>query len=289
MRPIYPWMSVSAAFFLNSFAWGSADTTNLLDIGTYPQHIEAIKSLSSPRECKKISEQGFTDNQVVNEAALLCLALDAGGIQEKINWTAYPVQSRAIRELSHGNIVSGSYAFWNSDYDTSVYKSLALLKKGEFSKGIYTRKDNVKLLKITDIEQLRQFDPVTNHNWIRDRQILDCLNLGGYHTENYLQMFKMVNAKHADYLLSPFSTQPDQSQTLSGITLYPVPNMQLIFNDSLHFFVSKSHPKGNKVFKALTYGLKKLRQQGTIKKAYMAAGFLLPQQNNWKKFGCSIK
>jgi len=62
---------------------------------------------------------------------------------------------------------------------------------------------------------------------------------------------------------------------MEKIHLVPVKNVAIILKDSRHFVISKLHPKGEDAYIAMNKGLKILREQGAITKAYKEAGFFV--------------
>ena len=88
-------------------------------------------------------------------------------------------------------------------------------------------------------------------------------------------MVRMVDIQWVDFILMPFNSTPDRSFTMNKVHLIPVKNIGVVLKDSRHFVISKSHPKGREAFIAINKGLKILRQQGAIVKAYQQAGFFI--------------
>ena len=88
-------------------------------------------------------------------------------------------------------------------------------------------------------------------------------------------MVRMVNIQWIDFILMPFNSTPDQSFTMDKVHLVPVKNIGVVLKDSRHFVISKAHPKGQEAYLAINKGLKILRKQGAIVKAYQQAGFFV--------------
>ena len=262
------------------------DTPLKIEVGTYPNHLQFLLNVTQNLPCNQIEEFKFTHNLITNEAILLCLAFNAANFDIHILWKAYPLQPRLKREIELGNIVMGSYTFWGNDASKLVYKSENMLEPGEFVKGIYTRAKNTRLLSVKNSKELRNYRAVSNHAWKYDQTALNCAGIDRYDASTYTTMFKMVNAGRADFLLTAFSTRPDRSQIFSDIKLIPLDGFKFTFNDSLNFFVSKAHPDGKQVFQALSKGLAILKDNGTLKTAYQAAGFNLEYFKNWKDLSC---
>ena len=85
----------------------------------------------------------------------------------------------------------------------------------------------------------------------------------------------MVSKMLVDFIMMPFHASISEIYKLDNIELKSVPDIALLLNDSRHFVVSKKHPLGREVFKALSDGLRQLREDGQIEKAYKEAGFMI--------------
>ena len=88
-------------------------------------------------------------------------------------------------------------------------------------------------------------------------------------------MARMVTLQWVDFLLMAFNSNPDKSFTQNKISLVPVKNIGIILKDSRHFVISTKHPYGKQAFQAMELGLKKLREEKRIVKAYTQSGFFV--------------
>ncbi|MCP4321002.1 MAG: hypothetical protein GY787_03950, partial [Alteromonadales bacterium] len=71
--------------------------------------------------------------------------------------------------------------------------------------------------------------------------------------------------------------------TPEGVHLVPVPDIKIGLQGTRHFAVSKRHPKGKEVIKALDAGIKLMKEQGIVDKAYSDSGFFNEKVKHWNK------
>jgi len=102
-------------------------------------------------------------------------------------------------------------------------------------------------------------------------------------TTKWKFIVRMVSIKRGDFLLASFQNTEDLSFFSEGIKLVPIQGLKVGLQGSRHFAISKNYPKSKELFKALNKGMKILRKEGIIKKAYEQSGFFNEKVKNWKK------
>ncbi|MBE1302237.1 MAG: hypothetical protein GJ680_20295 [Alteromonadaceae bacterium] len=80
--------------------------------------------------------------------------------------------------------------------------------------------------------------------------------------DEWVSQAQMVSKMLVDFIMMPFHASMSEIYKLDNIELKPVPDIALLLNDSRHFVMSKKHPLGREVFKALSDGLLQLREDG---------------------------
>ncbi|WP_440903204.1 substrate-binding periplasmic protein [Catenovulum sp. SX2] len=257
-----------------------------LTLGHYGEHLAAVQKIfKSP--CEDNQDYYQNNNQVAMESLLFCQALVAAGYRPIIKVKPYPIQHRLNLEINKGNIVSAGLTFWSHQHNkTYSYQSQALVAKGQFEKGLYVLAGNKQLQAISDLSNIRQLVGVTNRTWVNDLSAHQCIGSPTISAPSFPQMFRMIAAGRADYLLTTFSTQADLVQDHHGVKLKPIKNVKVVFDESLHFLVSKKHPQGTELAEALNIGLTKLNNAGTIQHAYQAVGFYLDKVKDWQIIPC---
>ena len=77
------------------------------------------------------------------EFFIVCRAIRIGGIEATYSFENFPNSRRAIREMKRGSFLIMADLPWKKfTQDESLYQSVAVLKVGDFVKGIYTRPDH---------------------------------------------------------------------------------------------------------------------------------------------------
>ena len=260
-----------------------------LDLLVYEEHLTPAQTLlSDDRPCyqKSLFEQ---PNIHMMELVLMCKALYLGGLDFSVNLVGAPTQLRAVRALQAGEFVAFANSVWGYLKNEEMYLSAALVGVNEYKKGVYTAKENIELLKVKKLGDLKQFRAVLGSTWHLDRKVLDCFELPQEFVPNYKQMIKMVGAKRVDYILHNFGALEGAVVEEFGVALYPVEGMQFSLPDSLHFFVSKKHKAGKRVHKALAKGLQILDDMGEVRRAYASIGFYNLERAGWQEFKCEFE
>ena len=257
-----------------------------LTLGHYGEHLAAVQEIFET-PCEDNQDYYQNNNQVAMESLLFCQALVAAGYRPIIKIKPYPIQHRLHLEINKGNIVSAGLTFWSQQHNNEVsYQSQPLIAKGQFEKGLYVLATNKTQQNLTQLSSIQRLVGVTNQTWLNDIKAHKCLGSPTITTTSFPQMFRMIAAGRADYLLTTFSMQPDLAQDHHGVKLKPIKNIKVVFDDSLHFLVSRQHPQGQELADALEQGLTKLTNTGTIKRAYQAVGFYLDKTKDWQIIPC---
>ena len=156
-----------------------------------------------------------------------------------------------------------------------MYISDELIRKGEYFAGIFTSPNNKKVFQLQHLSDFNQLTSVSTPRWRTDWKTLSQLPLKDLVAEDeWLSQVRMVSMQWIDFMLMPLMPQMGNQYVLEDIVLQAVPNVLILLDDSRHFVISKRHPDGAQAFKALQKGLKILREQGAIEKAYRQAGFI---------------
>jgi len=225
------------------------------------------------------SFSGKTIRRDVVDMILAQQALKLGGFTNEFNYAPGKVNFRNTKMLQDGDLLISFDSYWKSDAQVladKLYISEPVIREGEYVAGIYTSPYNQKVLQVKELEDLRKLTAVSTPKWKTDWKTLQSLPLKELIQENsWLSMARMVNLQWVDFLLMPFNSTLDQSFTMEKIHLVPVKNIAIVLKDSRHFVISKGHLHGEAAFKAINKGLKILREQGTISKAYTEAGFFI--------------
>jgi hypothetical protein len=239
---------------------------------------------------KAIDLENYIPNEVgsqreIVEMIILQKALYLGG--EKSTVAFSPKDSLALREVTP--LVKGESLLYGNtlwfetirDYQGSLYITDPIIRYGEFEAGFYTSSHNKKALSTT-IDTLNDLTVVTSRQWIADWRALhnspvQPINFMG----SWVEMLNMVEYQVVDAMLINFSLQKNLQLFFDDKIYIPIPNIKIMLPDSRHFVVSKQHPDGDRVFKALNKGIRIMRKNGEIEKLYRQAGFINLRVKDW--------
>ncbi|QEY16996.1 MULTISPECIES: hypothetical protein [unclassified Cellvibrio] len=277
------WLFIFSTFVpLSAFA----EKINI-SLGVYTEHLEAFQSVLSSGQCPDPRNYLVSDNQILTEFLILCEAIKLGGLEPKIEFKAFPVYVRLLRELDGSSIAALAFGGWRRDLDISrFYISPPIIPPNTFTKGFFVKPENQHALMANSREQLASLTAVTSAGWKVDVESISCVGSKMISARTYVNMFRMVGAGRADYLITTFPAGDDLNVDFYGVKLRPIHGVKIVFKDSLHFAVSKSHPDGAKIFAALELGMQQLIADGTIDYVLAKLGIINHNVTSWKDIGC---
>lgn len=221
------------------------------------------------------------------EFVLVCRAIRLGGLEANYKIVDFPNSARTRAELLRGTVsIMVDLPWGDFAAHEDLYRSDAVLRVGDFVKGVYTRPDHARLLKVQTLEELREYKAVSSETWVYDWAALQRMEVEAISVSRYELMGRMVERGRADFLVGEFPGAGDLSQYINGVRFIPVPGIKIALPGSRHVAVSKRAPHAKEIFDALQVGLKILREKGLIKKGYQAVGFLNPFIEDWKPLCC---
>lgn len=227
---------------------------------------------------------GTHSRRDVIELLLLMQMLELGGFNHEIKFHPEHSYKRILHMLSQGYANVYGTPVWHLDIASEpelFWASEAMVRPGEFVVGIYTSPSNLTAMRAT-ADTITNLTAVSSRQWSADWATLTALKLKWlYNTNTWDHMVKMVNAGRADFTLSPFYPTDDMRLKVGNVTLAPIPNLRLAFNDSRHWAVSRKHPNGPEMQEAIAKGMAILRQRGTIVRAYTESGFFDQRVKHW--------
>ncbi len=221
----------------------------------------------------------------VVELLLLQQALILGGFKHPLSFIREENYFRSIRNVQEGKTLTMAGTIWLADLQAvkdKVFISSPLVRNGEFIVGLYTSPNNQLALDSKTLAELNQLRAVSSRQWKPDLQALQQLGFQKImFTPNWVNMARMINAGRVDFALAPFELSDDLHIVVDGIELAPIPKVKIAIPGSRHWPISRKHPYGNEFYQALERGLKIMRAQGTIERAYRECGFFRASVDNW--------
>lgn len=229
---------------------------------------------------------GLHSRREVADLILLHQALYLGGYKGRLEYQTQEVDYlRSLHMLADGKAaIFGSTAWYEhiAFADTPFWVSEPLVQEGEFVVGIYTASKNEQAMSVKSLADLKKLRAVSNQHWASDWRNLKLLELPQiYSVRNWDSMARMVYAQRADFTLAPFRSTPGRELPSDGFNLTPIPNISFALEGSRHWVTSKAHPLGRQAYESIERGLKSLRNQGTVTRAYQESGFFQPQHAQW--------
>jgi hypothetical protein len=220
-------------------------------------------------------------HRVLADQVIMAKALKRGGIEPDFKYILVPNSVRERAEVKAGKGVISGQDQWEFNFDTSVFMSYPVIPHGTFTKGVFGRADNHRLMRVRSLEALRQFTAVYDRMW-PEWDIIEGLRLKKlYHTSTIESMFLMIDRHRVDFTFSEIPNTDDQTRTVNGITLALVNGVKLVVPASRNFMVSSKHPMGQSVFDALQFGLRILRDEGTVNQLLEDAGVINRALDDW--------
>ena len=221
----------------------------------------------------------------IADMVILTQAFEKAGYDYEIEFVIAPNERRAVRMLVDGvAVMVGSDLFLN-DYPESIFISEAIIKEGELFKGVFGLSSNKALMSAKSIKDLQQLTAVSLPNWKTDWSTLTKLQVKDLIPVNtYRAMVHVITFRNVDFGLIeiPRLPNPINTWTYKGGALSIVPGIKLQMPGSRHFAVSKTHPLGSQVFKALEEGLLILREENKIQSLMEDVGVHNKKTYGWK-------
>lgn len=258
-----------------------------LPVGVYEEHYETFQQAIVAGKCPSARNYPIEGNQVLAELLLFCEAVALGGLDVDIELKPFPAYTRLLRQLDSPSLAALGFGVWRRDLDEKhFYVSSPIIASGKFVKGVYVLPSNKQALGARSRDEVKQLIALTNPSWRVDEEAINCIGSKTKNARTYLNMFPMIAAKRADYLLTTFPAGQNLSITFYDVTLKPIAGVKVVLKDSLHFAINKNYDGGKKVYAALEAGLKVLNDNGTLKQIYERLGLSNPLVDTWKNIGC---
>jgi len=228
---------------------------------------------------------GLHSRRDVVECVLFQQALALGGLDARVSMEPVASYSRTTLELKSGEALAGATSIWRRDLvriDDDIFISPPLIRNGEFEAGLYASPDNERAMAARTLADVRRLTAVCNPQWTTDWELLTRLGPGCIlNAHCWRVMVRMASQGRADFLLAPFQPTPGMRLYAFDATLAPIPGLKVRLAGSRHFAVSRRHPQGERVFRALTAGIARMREAGTIVRAYTESGFFNRDTRDW--------
>lgn len=249
-----------------------------------------IKDYKIMLEGKKLSDLNEYSHEKarrdVIELILIQQAVALGSFGSPITLHSEQSYKRSMRSVAHATSIAVSSTIWRRDVkhrNNDFYVSSPIIRNGEFVVGVYINPQKKHITKIKQLQDLSLYSVISNPEWSIDWELVNTLPFNTVHMANsFYSMIKMVDRGRVDIVLANFSTREDLILNSREVTLTPVQGVKIKLHGERVWIVSKSHPQGKEFFNSLQIGIKKLRERGTIVRAYQESGFFNRHVKSWK-------
>jgi len=257
-------------------------------VGVYDEHYEVFKRALASEKCPSAVSYPIEGNQVLAELLLLCEALELGGLEAELDLKPSFAYTRLLRQLDSPDLAVLGFGVWRRDLDPKrFYISSPISPSNKFVKGIYVLPSNKIAMQARSREDVKQLVALTNPSWSVDGEAIRCIGSKTRNARTYVNMFPMIGANRADYLLTTFPAGQNLNIKFYDVALSPIPGVKVVLNDTLHFAVNKNYPDGKKIFDALQRGLNMLNEKGALKYVHERLGLSNPVVDSWINIGCN--
>jgi hypothetical protein len=277
-------LGVIASLGISSVA--SAQTKAHLKISASSQVAESFKDWTAVTPWEKITSFTNTNaNRPTVDLVLQLQALKTGGLDFDCQLMVVPNYGRALAEVAHGEADLTAETVWDKEIDESeLLRTDVVIRNGEFEKGLYAIPGNLPVFKVSSAEELRSFAPGTVTAWFMDIKTMKAAQLKEPELAPRIEsLAAMLEKKRADFVLLEFSANPDMSLEINGVRLVPVPNCKVAIKGSRSWVISPHSPHSKELQAALDKGLKSLREEGRIERAYKESGFFNQKVASWNR------
>ena len=240
---------------------------------------------------KQLPPEEITDfkskysSRVVASLVLISQALKLGGMDAKLRIVTFPNSARERAQVKKGKIAISGQVHWRTEFDSSVHMSSAIIPQGRFIKAILGLANNEKLKDLRWHSDFKQLTTAIVPTWAHDLNLLEEMGVEHiYKAPNKGNLLKMVHAGRVDFILYEFSNKVKDGYFLEdGIKLKVTEKTKIILDGSRHYMVSKLHPQGDRIYKALEAGVKIMKEKGVFEKALYGVGFYPEGEKDWHR------
>ena len=222
-------------------------------------------------------------SRVVADLVLISQALKLGGMDAKLNIVTFPNSARERAQVKKGKIAISGQAHWRTEFDSRVHISSATIPRGRFIKAILGLPNNEKLKDLRWYTDFQQITTAIVPSWAHDLQLLEKMGVKHiYKAPSRGNLIKMAHAGRVDFILIDFSNKIKDGYFLEDdIKLKVTEKTKIVLDGSRHYMVSKLHPQGDRIYKALEAGVKIMKEKGVFEKALYDVGFYPEGEKDW--------
>ncbi|MCF2949341.1 hypothetical protein L0668_14575 [Paraglaciecola aquimarina] len=221
------------------------------------------------------------ENRAAVELIILCKALNLGGLNFEFNVLKSVDYNESKLFVQQKKAYIQGESVWKDQANTELFHiSPAILRKGEFSKGIYTLQGHPMLKTVKNLQSLQRYRGITVPAWEQDWYMLRQITKNLLTAKSQFEIYDRIKKGRADFTLGEFSSE--LTMVFGKMYLYPVPDIKIIIAQSRHFAVRKGMPHSTEIFEALSLGIAKMRSTKMIVDLFNRAGIINSTTDHWK-------
>ncbi|WP_411991753.1 hypothetical protein [Agarivorans sp. DSG3-1] len=272
--------SVLVCLSLHSVA--ETEVSIIGDIGTISNYQQLLE-LKGGDPAKITDYRSAVSDRATVSLLLMVQALSLSSLDHSLVFTYSPNTGRSLREVKKGSVAVYQSDIWESEFDTSTYKSRAVIAKNTFEKGFYVKQGSALLEQDLKIEQLLDSQVALGKTWYQDIAQLEQIGFTKIKKLNRNQsLFGLLSKERISIAFLEFSNNSELAIYDQYGVFLPIPNYKVSFTQSRHFMVSKQHPSGKKIAEAIDQGLDILFSMGLVQKALEQSGVAQKRVENWQ-------
>jgi len=254
-----------------------------LKISANTQIIESFKNWTASTPWETIEKYDNPNAyRPTGDLVLELQALKAGGLDFDFEFVTVPNYERGRIEVSEGRADLSAETIWEREITPALLRTEPVIRDGEFEKGLYALPEIAGSLKASTLEELQQLSIVMVATW--DVEMVEKIHPKVYEKAAKIEnVAQMLQKKRGDYTLLEFSSSPDLSVDIAGVKLAPVANCKVALPGSRSWIVCKASPQSAEIAAALDKGLKAMRAEGRIERAFKESGFFNQKVSGWKR------
>jgi hypothetical protein len=260
-----------------------------LKISSTAQVKESFEKWTAEKSFEQLnSYKSAYANRATVDLILQLQALKAGGLDFDFELNVAPNNARARLEVVQANADLTAETIWDSQIETdkgALFRTESIIREGEIEKGVYALPSNQEIMKVKSLSDLQQFVGVAVNSWEIDVRTLRQLKLKGLELPSTNEsVYAMIAKGRADFAMLELSSEPDMGVEFNGVRLIPVPGVLIpLVGGSRSWIVSRNSPNAQAIFNALTQGVKLMREDGRITRAYKESGFFNQRTTDWQR------
>ncbi|WP_370978392.1 hypothetical protein [Agaribacterium sp. ZY112] len=240
---------------------------------------------SKGRRCEDIKNYSSAQlySRAVVELILICQAFRSVDKDISIRFVVAPNYTRSLELVRNGSAHMMAESAWAEDVDDAVfYATEPVIKKGEYFKGVYTSEKKLETMQVKTVADLRRYTALTPTDWMVDIKALRLMGVTNKRDVHSSQsILKMIHSGRGDYMLSDFTRQHQMAITDGDQVLYPIQGIKIRLDSERVFLVSRKSDPDGKIFEMLNQGIKNLRENSVIKRAFLESGFTNQDVEDW--------